>query len=180
MPYDSDYENGDGHMRLRKGDGHMPVAIVRQTLRRHPECGRMASFDTWACSVCSRSFGESYTRCGQHVNAVHGSCRKQGALAKRVPVVIGRNDRNVGGRRLLDIDSDSEADAPANPPQAGCISNLPVDSDLDDAGGGGPETDPESDSGRYSLLIHRDLFISIHGLFISILYLIMAYSLLIH
>ena len=62
----------------------------------------------------------------------------------------------------------------------GCISNLPVDSDLDDAGGGGPETEPESDSGRYSLLIHRDLFISIHGLFISILYLTMAYSLLIH
>ncbi len=99
------------------------------------------------------------------MNAVHGSCRKQGALAKHVPVVIGRNDRNVGGRRLLfgDIDSDSEADAPANLPQAGSISNLPVDSDLDDAGGGGPETDPESDSGRYSLLIHRDLIISIHG-----------------
>jgi hypothetical protein len=85
---------------------------------------------------------------------------------KRVPVVIGRNNRNVEGRRLLigDIDSDLEADAPANLPQAGSISNLPVDSDLDDA-------DPESDSGRYSSLIHPDLFISIHDLFISILYL---------
>ena len=29
--YDSDYNNGDGHMRWRKGDGHMPVAIERQT-----------------------------------------------------------------------------------------------------------------------------------------------------
>ena len=78
----------------------------------------MASFDTGACSVCSRSFGESYTRCGQHVNAVHGKCRKEGALVKRVPVVVGRNDRNVGGtRRLLVDDIDSEADAPANLPR---------------------------------------------------------------
>jgi hypothetical protein len=95
------------------------------------------------------------------VNAVHGRCRKEGALVKRVPVVVGRNDRNVGGtRRLLVDDIDSEADAPANLPRVGSASNLPVDSDLDDAGGGCPGTDPESDSGRYSLLIHY-LFVSI-------------------
>ena len=53
------------------------------------------------------------------MNAVHGKCRKEGALVKRVPVVVGRNDRNVGGtRRLLVDDIDSEADAPANLPQA--------------------------------------------------------------
>ena len=102
------------------------------------------------------------------MNAVHGSCRKQGALAKRVSVVIGRNDRNVGGRRLLvgDIDSDSEADAQANLPQAGSISNLPDDSDLDDAGGGGPETDPSWTQ------------VNIHYLFIVTYSLVfMAYSL---
>ena len=68
-----------------------------------------------------------------------------------MPVIVGRNDRNVGGRRLLVDDIDSEADAQANLPRVGSASNLRVDSDLDDAGGG---TDPESDSGRYSLLIH--------------------------
>ncbi len=90
---------------------------------------------------------------------------------KRVPVVVGRTDRNVEGRRLLVNDIDSEADAPAKLPQAGSASNLPVDSDLDDAGGGGPGTDPNTNSGRYLLRIHyfklfinysllvRDLFI---------------------
>ncbi len=86
-----------------------------------------------------------------------------------VPVVVGRNDRNVGGRLLLVNDIDSEADAQAKFPQAGSASNLPVDSDLDDASGGGPGTDTNTDSGRYLLLIHylfityslliRDLFI---------------------
>ena len=79
------------------------------------------------------------------MNAVHGRCRKEGALVKRVPVVVGRNDRNVGGtRRLLVDDIDSEADAPANLPQVqvGSASNLPVDSDLDDAAVAAQELTP--------------------------------------
>ena len=97
----------------------------------------MVSFDTYACSVCSRSFGENHRRCSQHVNAGSqsglGPCRLKGAFVKRVPVILGRNDRNVGGRRQNVDDIDSEADPPAN--------LLPADSDSNDAGGGG-----ESDS----------------------------------
>jgi hypothetical protein len=87
-------------------------------------------------------------QCGQHINAVHSSCREKEALVKQVPVVIGRIPqelKNVGVRLLLvgDIDSDLEADTPVNLPQAGYISNLPVDLELDYAGSGGPETYPE-------------------------------------
>ncbi len=92
----------------------------------------MASFDTYACSVCSKSFGESHTRCAQHVAAKQGACRSKGAAVKRVPIIVGRNDRNVGDRRQV---VDIEADAPVNLPHA---ANLPVDSDSEDAGGGGP------------------------------------------
>ena len=72
---------------------------------------------------------------------------------KRVPIIVGRNDRNVGGRRQV---VDIEADAPANLPQAGPVSNLPVDSDSEDTGGGGPRAsvagaDSESDSGYISI-----------------------------
>ncbi len=75
---------------------------------------------------------------------------------KRVPIIVGRNDIIVGGRWQLLDDIDSEADAPVNVPQAGSVSNLPVDSDLDDAGGGGPGTDLESGYlfVTFSLLIH--------------------------
>ena len=74
----------------------------------------------------------------------------------RVPIIVGRNDRNVGGRRQLVDDIDSEADAPANLPQAGSVSNFPVhsDSDSDGAGGGGVGADSESDSGYISIDIH--------------------------
>ena len=67
---------------------------------------------------------------------------------KRVPVILGRNDRNVGGRRQNVDDIDSEADPPAN--------LLPADSESDsnDAGGGG-DSDSESDSGYLSLHILR-------------------------
>ena len=64
---------------------------------------------------------------------------------KRVPVIVGRNDRNVGGRRQNVDDIDSEADPPAN--------LLPADSDSDDAGGGG-DSDSELDSGYISMHIH--------------------------
>ena len=108
----------------------------------------MASFDTYACSVCSKSFGESHTRCAQHVAAKLGACRSKGAAVKRVPIIVGRNDRNVGGRRqVVDIEADVVANLP--PSQD---ANLPVDSDSDseDAGGGSPSVtgiDPEeSDS----------------------------------
>ena len=69
-----------------------------------------------------------------------GPCRLKGAFVKRVPVIVGRNDRNVGGRRQNVDDIDSEADPPAN--------LLPVDSESDsnDTGGGG-DSDSESDSG---------------------------------
>ena len=67
---------------------------------------------------------------------------------KRVPIIVGRNDRNVGGRRqVVDIVADAVANLP--PSQD---ANLPVDSDSDseDAGGGSPSVtgiDPEeSDS----------------------------------
>ena len=66
---------------------------------------------------------------------------------KRVPIIVGRNDRNVGGRRQV---VDIEADAVANLPPSQ-DANLPVDSDSDLlAGGGSPSVtgiDPEeSDS----------------------------------
>ena len=107
-----------------------------------------ASFDTYACSVCSKSFGESHHRCSQHVNAWKGPCRLKGAFVKRVPVIVGRNDRNVGGRRHNDIDS--EADANLLEVRAGSVSNLPVDSD--DAGGGG-----ELDSGYISTYLSSNI-----------------------
>ena len=68
---------------------------------------------------------------------------------KHVPVIVGRNDRNVKGRRQNVDDIDSEADANLLEVRAGSVSNLPVDSDSDDAGGGG-----ELDSGYISIHIH--------------------------
>ncbi len=64
---------------------------------------------------------------------------------KRVPVIVGKNDRNVGGRRQNVDDVDSEADPPENLP--------PADSDSNDAGGGG-DSDSKSDSGYISMHIH--------------------------
>ena len=64
---------------------------------------------------------------------------------KRVPVIVGRNARNVGGRRQNVDDIDLEADAPAN--------LLPVDSDSNDAGGGG-DSDSKLDSCYISIHIH--------------------------
>ena len=60
---------------------------------------------------------------------------------KRVPVILGRNDRNVGGRRQNVDDIVSEADPP------GPANLLPADSksDSNDTGGGG-DSDSESDS----------------------------------
>ncbi len=87
------------------------------------------------------------------MNAVHSNCRKKGAFVKLVPVVVGRNDRNVGGRLLLVNDIDLEADASVNLPQAGSVSNFAY-LDSDDTGDGGRGTDPKSDSGKYSLIIH--------------------------
>ncbi len=61
---------------------------------------------------------------------------------------------------------------------------VPTDSGgrSDDAGGGGPGTDPDTDSGRYLLLIHY-LFVTysllVRDLFISIMYLFVTYSLLV-
>ena len=64
---------------------------------------------------------------------------------KRVPVIVGRNDRNVGGRRQNVDDIDLEADPPAN--------LVPADSDSNDAGGGA-DSDSESGSGYISMHIH--------------------------
>ena len=63
---------------------------------------------------------------------------------KRVPVIVGRNDRNVGGRRQNVDDIDLEADPPAN--------LVPADSDSNDAGGGG-DSDSKSVSGYISMHI---------------------------
>ena len=126
-------------------------SLEGQLVTRHPDSTVpewhtvvMASFDTYACSVCSKSFGESHHRCSQHVNAWRGPCRLKGAFVKRVPVIVGRNDRNAGGRQQNGDDIDSEADANLLEVRAGSVSNLPVDSD--DAGGGG-----ELDSGYISI-----------------------------
>ena len=71
---------------------------------------------------------------------------------KRVPIIVGRNDRHVGGRRQLE---QVEADVPASLPRAGSVSNLPVDTDSEDAGDGDLRlADAESDSGYISLYIH--------------------------
>ena len=140
----------------------------------------MASFDTYACSVCSKSFGESHSRCAQHVAARKGVCRSKGATVKRVPIIVGRNDRNVGGRRQLE---QVEADVPASLPRAGSVSNLPVDTNSEDAGDGDLRlADAESDSGYISLYIYMislyiykrypyiSLYISIQYPYISIQY----------
>ena len=72
---------------------------------------------------------------------------------KRVPVILGRNDRNVGGRRQ-NVD-DIDPPGPAN--------LLPADSESDsnDTGGGG-DSDSESDSGYLSLHILRYPYISLY------------------
>ncbi len=51
----------------------------------------------YSCSVCTKCFGDSHHRCAQHVRA-KGTCRAKGATVKTDTVIIGRNDRNVGGR----------------------------------------------------------------------------------
>ena len=67
-----------------------------------------------------------------------GPCRLKGAFVKRVPVILGRKDRNVGGRRQ-NVD-DIDPPGPAN--------LLPADS--------------ESDSGYLSLHILRYPYISMY------------------
>jgi hypothetical protein len=89
----------------------------------------------YACSVCSKSFGDIYSSCAKHVNG-RGKCKERGATVVPVPVNFSRNDRQVGGRighlpgpgglasrAGLEDNSDMErADAdsggPASPPQA--------------------------------------------------------------
>ena len=59
----------------------------------------------------SKSGSRGHSRCAQR----ECSCRLKRATVKRV---VGRNDRNAGGRPWRLDDIDSEADAPANLPQA--------------------------------------------------------------
>jgi hypothetical protein len=65
-----------------------------------------------ACSACKKSFGEKITRCAQHVNASGGHCRAKAAVVRRVPIIVGVHDRNVGARlRVADVDPvDAEHD----------------------------------------------------------------------
>ena len=51
----------------------------------------------YSCSVCTKGFGDSHRRCSQHVHA-KGPCRAKGATVVQDTIIIGRNDRNVGGR----------------------------------------------------------------------------------
>ncbi len=51
----------------------------------------------YSCSVCTKGFGDSHKRCLQHVHA-KGSCGAKGAKVMKDTIIIGRNDRNVGGR----------------------------------------------------------------------------------
>ena len=60
--------------------------------------GIMATITTFACSVCNISFDEKIMRCAQHVNASRGDFRAAGAVVRRAPIIVGVNDRNVGGR----------------------------------------------------------------------------------
>jgi hypothetical protein len=75
--------------------------ITDRNQSKWPElnCG-MATLLTFACSVCEKSFGESHSRCAQHVKALRGNCRRKGAVVQPVHIIVGRNDRNVGGRQL--------------------------------------------------------------------------------
>jgi hypothetical protein len=72
----------------------------------------MATMITYACSVCSKLFGENHLGC---MKASRGQCRAAGAVVQRVPISVGIHDRIVGGkvaanqRHGLGSESDSDA-----------------------------------------------------------------------
>jgi hypothetical protein len=68
----------------------------------------MATMISFACTAAyasmHESFGENHHRCVQHVKAPMGQCRAEGPVAKRVPIIVGIHDRNVGGSRAAAAD----------------------------------------------------------------------------
>jgi hypothetical protein len=95
----------------------------------------MATTITYACSVCSKSFGENHKACAQYVKASKGQCRPAGAVVQRVPIFVGIHDRNVGGRVAANQDGlGSESDSDASDPKP----NASVEGD---SGGGAAKED---------------------------------------
>lgn len=99
----------------------------------------IATVTTFVCSVCDKAFG-NYTSCAKHTaSGKTNRCRAAGASVVLVPNIVGRHDRNVGGRH-------AHAPGPARIPQDDADMSDPDD------GAGGTEAEagqlePESEQG---------------------------------
>ncbi len=59
----------------------------------------IATITTYVCRVCDKEFG-NYSSCAKHtVSCSYNRCRDQGARVDALTNIVGRNDRNVGGRQ---------------------------------------------------------------------------------
>ena len=101
----------------------------------------IATVTTFVCSVCDKAFG-NYTSCAKHTASGKANrCRAAGASVVLVPNIVGRHDRNVGGRH-------AHAPGPARIPQDDRDADM---SDPDDGAGGteaeAGQLEPESEQG---------------------------------
>ena len=89
----------------------------------------IATVTTFVCSVCDKAFG-NYTSCAKHTaSGKTNRCRAAGASVVLVPNIVGRHDRNVGGRH-------AHAPGPARIPQD--------DADMSDPDDGAGGTEAEA------------------------------------
>ncbi len=85
--------------RTWKGDSLSDVKLVGAvtTLKFHGVAMAATTRTDYACSVCTKTFGD-HSRCAKHVNAAVGACRAKGAKVIPISIHFSINDRNVGGR----------------------------------------------------------------------------------
>jgi hypothetical protein len=94
----------------------------------------IATVTTFVCSVCDKALSSNYSSCAKHTScSKYNRCRDQGATVDRLTNIVGRHDRNVGGRQAQapELAHNSQADADRDM------------SDIDDGAASGVEA-PES------------------------------------
>jgi hypothetical protein len=96
---------------------------------------------TYVCSVCDKAFG-NHTSCAKHTACCkYNACRAQGARVEQRTIIMGVQDRHVGGRHV-GCRPQAQAPGPAHIPE--------VDAEMSDADDGAGSVEAEAASGPES------------------------------
>ena len=96
----------------------------------------IAAVTTFVCSVCDKAFGSNYASCAKHTACGRNNpCRAQGARPEPRTNIVGRQDRNVGGRHVGGMPQ-AQAPGPEHIPE--------VDAEMSDVDNGAGSVEAEA------------------------------------